>query len=282
MIPSYIGKVRDVYDLGNSFILCSSDRVSAFDVVFQETIPGKGIILNTISNYWFEYFKDISNHILETDHTKFPEPFNTDSFAHRSVYVKKAKRIDYECVVRGYISGSAFKEYKNNGTIAEVPFPQGMQESQKLFEPIFTPAVKNDTGHDENISEKEMLNRVGAELFHKLKNTSIEIYTKASKKLETKGLVLCDTKLEFGIYQDQVILIDELLTPDSSRYWSIDTYQVGSSPPSFDKQILRNYLETLNWDKAPPPPSLPSEIIEKMVEKYKDLENKVRICLLEK
>lgn len=282
MTPSYKGKVRDVYDLGDKLLLCSSDRVSAFDVVFSELIHQKGIILNTISNLWFQYFKEIPNHIVETESSRFPEPFQKKEFAHRSVLVHKCQRIDYECVVRGYISGSAYKEYKRYGTIAGKSYPAGMKESEKLPEPIFTPAVKNDTGHDENISEEEMEKRVGRELFQQLKSTSIQIYSEASKRLENNGLILCDTKFEFGFLNGKLVLIDELLTPDSSRYWSKETYSVGISPPSLDKQILRNYLETLDWDKNPPAPKLPEQIIEKMVEKYKELENKIKSCILEK
>jgi phosphoribosylaminoimidazole-succinocarboxamide synthase len=279
---SYKGKVRDVYDLGSTLILSSSDRISAFDVVFEELITGKGIILNQISNSWFHFFSEIKNHIIETDHQKFPEPFQSDEFKDRSVLVKKCKRIDYECVVRGYLSGSAFKEYTHSKTIANIPTNRNYLESEKLSEPIFTPAVKNDSGHDENISEVEMENRVGKELFQTLKNRSLEIYISASKKVESVGLILCDTKFEFGIWEDEVILIDELLTPDSSRYWDIETYSTGSSPPSFDKQVLRNYLETLTWDKNPPAPKLPPELIKKILQKYTQLQEKINLCLSQK
>jgi phosphoribosylaminoimidazole-succinocarboxamide synthase len=276
---SYKGKVRDVYDLGDKLFISSSDRISAFDVVFNELILGKGIILNSISNLWFEYFKEIPNHILETKLEKFPTKFQKEEFRDRSILVKKCKRVDYECVVRGYISGSAFKEYKEFKTIAKKNISVEYKESEKLIEPIFTPAIKNDIGHDENISEDELESRVGKEIFTKLKNYSIEIYTKAQDKLKNSGLVLCDTKFEFGFDSEKLILIDELLTPDSSRYWDLDFYQTGISPPSYDKQILRNYLETLDWNKNPPAPKLPNEIIEKILTKYKELQEKIKKCL---
>lgn len=279
---SYRGKVRDVYDLGSELLLSSSDRISAFDVVFEELITGKGIILNQISNSWFQYFSEIKNHIIETDFRKFPGPFRKDEFKDRSVLVKKCKRIDYECVVRGYLSGSAFKEFKESKTIANIPTNKNYLESEKLSEPIFTPAVKNDSGHDENISEVEMENRIGKEMFQALRENSLNIYTKAAKKVESVGLILCDTKFEFGIWEDEIILIDELLTPDSSRYWDIETYSTGSSPPSFDKQVLRNYLETLTWDKNPPAPKLPLELVKKILQKYTQLQEKINLCLSEK
>lgn len=276
---TYKGKVRDVYDLGDKLFISSSDRISAFDVVFDELISGKGVILNSISNLWFNYFKEIPNHILETEIANFPKEFQKEEFRDRSILVKKCKRVDFECVVRGYISGSAFKEYKEHGTIAKKKISEQYKESEKLPEPIFTPAVKNDTGHDENISEDELKSRVGSELFLKLKNYSLEIYTKAHDKLINQGLVICDTKFEFGFDNDKLILIDELLTPDSSRYWDLDSYKTGISPPSLDKQILRNYLETLTWDKNPPAPKLPSDIIEKVLHKYKELQERIKKCL---
>jgi phosphoribosylaminoimidazole-succinocarboxamide synthase len=259
--PSYIGKVRDVYDLGSELILVSTDRISAFDVVFNEIIFEKGILLNQVSLSWFNFFSEIPNHIIESDFNKFPEPFSTEPWLKgRSILVKKCKRIDYECVVRGYLSGSAYKEYSNTGQIAFESYPSGWKESCKLPQPIFTPARKNDSGHDENISEETMKEEIGSKLFNKLKEFSLEIYTKASKIVESEGLILCDTKFEFGLDEKgDVILIDELLTPDSSRYWDKNTYREGISPPSLDKQILRNYLETLTWDKEPPPPPLPNK-----------------------
>ncbi|MBM9578342.1 phosphoribosylaminoimidazolesuccinocarboxamide synthase [Leptospira sp. 201903070] len=281
--PSYRGKVRDIYDLGDKLILSSSDRISAFDVVFPQAVPDKGKVLNRISTSWFEYFKDIPNHILETDVKNFPFPFqNHPDLEGRSVLVKKCKRIDYECVVRGYISGSGWKEYKDAGTLAGMTLPKGLKESQKLPEPVFTPAVKNDEGHDENISEKEMENRIGKELFGILREKSISIFLRASEVVDRAGIILCDTKFEFGILDGQVILIDELLTPDSSRYWSAETYSVGISPPSLDKQILRNYLETTNWNKMPPAPDLPEKLISELREKYQKIEDLILSCTSQK
>ncbi|MBE7410948.1 MAG: phosphoribosylaminoimidazolesuccinocarboxamide synthase [Leptospiraceae bacterium] len=283
MKPSYIGKVRDVYDLGDSLILCSTDRVSAFDVVFNETIPEKGKILNSISNLWFSYFKNIKNHIVEKDWKNFPKEFSSDAyFENRSVLVRKCKRIDFECVVRGYLSGSGYKEYKETGKLAFREIEKGLLESSKLSEPVFTPAIKKDSGHDENISEKEMERLTGSKIFHFLKNTSIHIYTEAAKKLEKTSLILADTKFEFGILNEEIYLIDELLTPDSSRYWEKANYKTGVSPPSFDKQILRNYLEKSGWNKTPPPPSLPESLIITLQEKYKKLESILTECLSEK
>lgn len=278
-IPKYIGKVRDVYDLGDRLLLNSTDRISAFDSVFREPVPGKGVILNQISNLWFQFFSDIPNHILETDYKKFPEGFNNEGFRDRAVLVKKCQRIDFECVVRGYITGSAFKEYKATGQVAGVDYPKGLQDASSLSEPIFTPAIKNDTGHDENISEREMENRIGKELFTILKERSIAIFSRASKVLRKEGIILCDTKFEFGLLGSEVILIDEILTPDSSRFWEEKTYKVGISPPSMDKQILRNYLESTSWDKNPPPPALPDSIILDIQNKYKEIQEKIQRCL---
>jgi len=283
MKPDYIGKVRDVYDLGEYLLLCSTDRVSAFDVVFKEPVPEKGKILNSISNLWFGHFKNIKNHIAEKDWKKFPNEFSKDSyFDGRSVLVRKCKRIDFECVVRGYLSGSGYKEYKQTGKVAFKEIEPGLLESSKLSEPIFTPAIKKDSGHDENISEIEMENSTGSEIFNFLKNTSIQIYTEAAKKISSGGLILADTKFEFGFLNGEIVLIDELLTPDSSRYWELETYRTGISPPSFDKQILRNYLEKIGWDKNPPPPNLPENLINELSEKYKKLESILKTCLLEK
>ncbi len=282
--PSYVGKVRDVFDLGKELILVSTDRISAFDVVFKESIFEKGIILNQISLAWFQFFSEIPNHTIESDFNQFPEPYSSETWLKdRSILVKKCKRIDYECVVRGYLSGSAYKEYSKTGQIAFETYPLGWKESSKLPQPLFTPARKNDSGHDENISEATMMKEIGSNLFNKLKEISLEIYTKASKIVESEGLILCDTKFEFGLDENgEVILIDELLTPDSSRYWDKDTYREGIAPPSLDKQILRNYLETLTWDKEPPPPALPSSIQKEILEKYKILEKKILRCISQK
>ncbi len=275
--------MRDVFDLGDSLILVATDRISAFDVVFREEIPEKGKILNRISLLWFQYFSEISNPILEIDFRKFPPPYNEEGYLEgRSVLMRKCRRIDYECVVRGYLSGSAYLEYSQTGKIAGIPYSPGMQESAPFPEPIFTPARKNDKGHDENIAESTMEEEIGVDLFTDLKHKSISIYTKAHEILKRHGILLADTKLEFGTLEGKVYLIDELLTPDSSRFWKLETYKIGFSPPSMDKQILRNYLLNLGWDKNPPPPVLPPEICEEISTQYKELEKKVIECLLQK
>lgn len=281
--PTYKGKVRDVYDLGDSLLLVATDRISAFDVVFEEPVSDKGKILTRISTAWFHHFPEIANHLITDDVSLFPPPFqNNKSLEGRSVLVKKAKRIDFECVVRGYLTGSAWKEYKADGTIAHVPYPKGILESHKFETPIFTPARKNDSGHDENVSESTMEAEVGKELFLELKNLSLNLYNKAHALMAKQGILLCDTKFEFGLIDGKPILIDEILTPDSSRYWDGTTYELGKTPASFDKQILRNWLESTDWDKNPPPPALPESLILELRKKYLELEDKITLCLSQK
>ncbi|PJZ45410.1 phosphoribosylaminoimidazolesuccinocarboxamide synthase [Leptospira brenneri] len=281
--PNYKGKVRDVYDLGDSLLLVATDRISAFDVVFTEPVSDKGKILTRISTAWFRHFPEIKNHLITDDVSKFPAPFqNAESLRDRSVLVKKAKRIDFECVVRGYLTGSAWKEYKADGTIAHVPYPKGILESYKFETPIFTPARKNDSGHDENVSESTMEAEVGKEIFAELKKLSLHLYNKAHELMAKQGILLCDTKFEFGLVDGKPILIDEILTPDSSRYWDASTYELGKTPASFDKQILRNWLESTDWDKNPPPPALPESLILELRKKYLELEDKITLCLSQK
>jgi phosphoribosylaminoimidazole-succinocarboxamide synthase len=279
MQPIYRGKVRDIYQIGEYLFMVASDRISAFDCVFFETVPDKGKILTNISNHWFQYFKDIPNHIVETRFEKFPDNCRSPKFDGNSVLVKKCKRIDYECIVRGYISGSAWKEYSSKKTIAGIPYSSNLLESEKLIEPLFTPSIKNDKGHDINISEKEMQDDIGNESFQILKETSMKIFLEASAICQDLGIILCDTKFEFGVLDNQILLIDELLTPDSSRYWDISQYSIGSSPPSYDKQILRNYLEESGWNKEPPPPELPVNILKLLSKRYKEFEEKIVKCL---
>ncbi|MGE8720101.1 phosphoribosylaminoimidazolesuccinocarboxamide synthase [Leptospira terpstrae] len=281
--PSYKGKVRDVYDLGDSLLLVATDRISAFDVVFEEPVLDKGKILTRISTAWFRQFPNIENHLITDDFTQFPPPFQKeDSLQGRSVLVKKAKRIDFECVVRGYLTGSAWKEYKSEGTIAHVPYAKGLQESYRFETPIFTPARKNDSGHDENVSESTMEKEVGETLFSELKSLSLALYNKAHVLMAKQGILLCDTKFEFGLIDGKPILIDEILTPDSSRYWDASTYELGKTPASFDKQILRNWLESTDWDKNPPAPHLPESLILELRKKYLELEDKITLCLSQK
>jgi len=267
------GKVRNVYEVENGLILCASDRISAFDVVFPNGIPSKGKILTAISNKWFSLFSDIPNHIISTYVENFPESTKKykDILKDRSVYVKKCKRIDIECVVRGYIIGSGWKEYEKSNEVCGIKLPKGLKMAEKLPEPIFTPAIKNEKLHDENISFEKMKDIVGSELSEKLKDISINIYNRAYKKLFEKNIIIADTKFEFGLFNENITLIDELFTPDSSRFWPLESYKAGESPISYDKQYLRNYLETTTWDKTPPAPPLPENIIEKTREKYLEI-----------
>src|SRR3972149_3592091 len=274
------GKVRDVYDLGDKLLIVATDRISAFDVVLPHGIPGKGKILNSMSVFWFEYVSDIiPNHLITAEIDLYPE--NLQKYRAilegRSMLVKKAKRIDIECVVRGYISGSLWKEYvltrkDSKGNTVEVKgikFPASLIESAKLPQPIFTPATKASSGHDENISFEQMSDLVGEQLALLLKEKSLAIYKKAYDYAYQKKIIIADTKFEFGILNDQLILIDEIFSPDSSRFWSATDYHPGEPQDSFDKQYIRDYLESIDWDKTPPGPSLPAEVIKKTLEKYK-------------
>ena len=265
------GKVREVYDLGDQYLFIASDRISAFDVVMPDGIPNKGQVLNMISKFWFDRTSDlVKNHMISTNINDFPDeltPFK-DILKGRSMLVKKAELLPVECIVRGYLIGSGWKEYKQSQTIGGMPLRAGYEMAGKLDEPIFTPSTKADEGHDENISIDEMNEIVGLELGMKLEQISIELYKTAADFALTKGIIIADTKFEFGMINNELILIDEVLTPDSSRFWPEDTYQPGSSPMSFDKQFVRDYLETLDWDKTPPGPNLPSEILLKSRDKY--------------
>ena len=271
-IPLFIkGKARDVYDLGSHLLIVATDRISAFDVVLPTPIPDKGKILNLLSVFWFDWTKEIvDNHLISTNVGDFPEVLQgyKSTLDKRAVIVKKAKRIPIECVVRGYLSGSGWKEYKECGVLCGIKLPSGLKESEKLSEPIFTPATKADKGHDENISHHRAKDLIGDSLFEKIKEKSIEIYNKARDFAEDRGIIIADTKFEFGEINGEIILIDEILTPDSSRFWQKDKYSIGNSPPSFDKQFVRDYLESIKWDKKPPAPELPDDIVEKTREKY--------------
>ena len=268
------GKVRDIYDIGSHILLIATDRISAFDVVLPSGIPGKGKVLTQISLYWFHQMESvITNHIEAVDVKDFPELLQ--KYAHvlegRSMLVKKARPLPVECVVRGYLSGSGWKSYQKDSTICGIRLPKGLVESSRLEEPVFTPSTKEEEGHDINISFAELVNIVGKELAEKLRDTSLSIYKKASNIAEKRGIIIADTKFEFGLYEDRLILIDELLTPDSSRFWSITDYKPGKSQDSYDKQIVRDYLLTLDWDKTYPGPALPDEIIEKASRRYQEI-----------
>jgi phosphoribosylaminoimidazole-succinocarboxamide synthase len=270
------GKVRDVYDLGDSLLLVATDRVSAFDVVMDEPIPGKGRILTQVANFWFEATKDIlPNHLISTNVGDFPAELReyANQLEGRSVLAKKAKVVPIECIVRGYLAGSGLKEYQKQGTVCGIPLPDGLGMAHKLPEPIFTPSTKAEEGHDENITFEQMAKIVGAGLAERLKELSLAIYGRGSQLTAERNIILADTKFEFGQLEDgSLMLIDEVLTPDSSRYWPMERYEPGKNPPSLDKQYLRDYLETLkDWDKQPPPPPLPLEIIENIRALYVDL-----------
>ncbi len=271
-VPSRSGKVREIFDAGDKLLFVASDRISAFDCVMPNGIPQKGEVLNKISKFWFERTGDIvKNHMISVDVADFPAPFNeyADQLQGRSMLVKKTEVVLVECIVRGYLIGSGWKEYQKSGTIGGMPLRPGYRQADKLDEPIFTPSTKAEQGlHDENISFDQMKEIVGEEKAEKLKEISLRLYKEAADYALTKGIIIADTKFEFGELDGEMILIDEVLTPDSSRFWPADTYQVGCSPMSYDKQFVRDYLETLDWDKTPPAPALPDEILEKSQAKY--------------
>jgi len=268
--PCRRGKVRDVYDLGDRLVIVATDRISAFDWVLPSAIPDKGQILTSMTLFWFNFLK-VPNHLLSTDVDQMGPPFaaQKEVLAGRSMLVRKAEVVPIECVVRGYLAGSGWKEYRQHGTVCGLKLPAGLQESQQLPEPIFTPATKAETGHDENISFEKMVAVTGAALADELRRRSVDVYQRASVHARKRGVILADTKFEWGkLPSGEIILIDEVLTPDSSRFWPMEGYQPGSSPPSYDKQFVRDWLETSGWDKNSPPPQLPLEIIDKTRAKY--------------
>jgi len=263
------GKVRDVYDLGEAFLFVATDRISAFDVVLSPGIPDKGRILNQISNFWFEHFKDVENHLLETRFERFPAEVRAHpELRGRSVIVRKCSVIPIECVARGYLVGSGLKEYQQSGTVCGIRLEPGLKTASKLREPIFTPATKEETGHDLNISFERMSEIVGSDLATQLRDLTLQIYRRAADYASSRGIIIADTKFEFGLYEGRVLWIDEALTPDSSRFWPADQYTVGKNPPSFDKQFVRDWLESTGWNKTPPAPELPPDVVAKTREKY--------------
>jgi phosphoribosylaminoimidazole-succinocarboxamide synthase len=273
------GKVRDIYKVDDYLLIVTTDRISAFDVIMPNPIPGKGEILTRMSVFWFGRMKDIvENHLVSTDPLDFPQecrPYEKE-LKGRSMLVKKAKPLPVECVVRGYISGSGWKDYVRSKTISGIKLPGGLRESSKLSEPLFTPSTKAPKGkHDMAITRKEMEDIIGSERTERIIEISIAVYDRASNIAEGAGIIIADTKMEFGIIEDRLILIDELLTPDSSRFWPKETYEEGKPPKSFDKQFLRDYLISLNWNQKPPAPVLPKEIIEKTKEKYEEVLNRL-------
>jgi phosphoribosylaminoimidazole-succinocarboxamide synthase len=271
-VPCRRGKVRDVYDLGDRLVIVATDRLSAFDWVLPTPIPGKGRLLTQLTLFWLR-FLDVPNHLLSTDLADMGEPFaaRADMLAGRTMLVRKAKVVSFECVVRGYLAGSGWNEYRQAEAVCGVPLPPGLRESEKLPEPIFTPATKAESGHDQNVSFEVMARQVGEALANDLRERSRAVYRRAAEHAASRGLILADTKFEWGQLPDgTVLLIDEVLTPDSSRFWPADQYRAGSRPPSFDKQYVRDWLEASGWDKQSPPPPLPPEVVARTAAKYQE------------
>jgi phosphoribosylaminoimidazole-succinocarboxamide synthase len=264
------GKVREVFDLGDTLLFVVTDRISAFDVILPDPIPHKGAVLNQISTFWFRRFDTIQNHLVTANFKEFPkelQPFR-EQLAGRSMLVMKTNPLPVECVVRGYLAGSGWKEYQESQCVCGIKLPSGLKLASQLPEPIFTPATKAEEGHDENIDMKRCAQILGDEIANRVKTLSLEIYSRGRDHAAQKGIIVADTKFEFGTTDGALFLIDECLTPDSSRFWPMDEYAVGNSPPSFDKQFVRDYLETLDWDKTPPAPGLPKDVIQKTSAKY--------------
>jgi len=268
------GKVRDVYDVDDKLLFVATDRLSAFDYVLPDPIPDKGKVLNQISMFWFERFRDlVDNHVVATDVDSFPEDLRAHAgqLAGRSMLVKKLKMLPVECVARGYLAGSGWKEYRDSGTVCGIRLPAGLEESSRLPEPIFTPATKAETGHDENIPFSEAERIVGAELAAKLREKTLALYEAGNDYARGRGIIIADTKFEFGLDGERLVLADEVLTPDSSRFWPADKYAAGRSQPSFDKQYVRDHLEAIGWNKQPPVPALPEEIVRGTRERYLEI-----------
>ncbi|HEX2090645.1 MAG TPA: phosphoribosylaminoimidazolesuccinocarboxamide synthase [Actinomycetota bacterium] len=266
------GKVRDIFEAGRDLLMVATDRISAFDVVLPQDIPGKGQVLTGLSLYWFEQTKELTeNHLITADIGAFPEPFSgRPDLAGRAMLVKRADVVPIECVARGYLSGSGWKEYSKAGTVCGIQLPAGLTESERLPEPIFTPATKEATGHDINITVDEMADRVGRGLSERLRELTLNLYEFAAADLEERGIILADTKFEFGFADGELILIDEVLTPDSSRFWPADQYRPGGAQPSFDKQYVRDWLDTTGWNHEPPPPDLPRDVVEQTAARYRE------------
>jgi len=271
LTPSVRGKVRDVYDLGEKLLIVATDRLSAFDVILPTPIPDKGRVLTQLSLFWFDLLKDvIPNHVLSA--TEFPAPFDNfkEELAGRSMVVRKTKPLPVECVVRGYVSGSGWKDYRVTGRICGIALPRGLSESDRLPEPIFTPATKAESGHDENISFEQAASLISKELAERVRAVSMELYRRAAAYAEPRGIIVADTKFEFGLLNGDLMWIDEALTPDSSRFWPAAHYSPGGPQPSFDKQFVRDYLERMQWPKTPPGPELPPEVVSATRDKYRE------------
>ena len=263
------GKVRDVYDLDDHYLVVATDRISAFDVVLSPGIPDKCRVHTPISNFWFSKFNDVENHLIEPKFSRFPAEVRAhEELRGRSVIVKRCDVIPIECVARGYLVGSGLKEYKETGKVCGITLEKGLTTASKLSKPIFTPATKEETGHDENISFDRMAKQIGGDLAEQLRDLTLKLYSRAAEFALTRGIIIADTKFEFGLFEGRVIWIDEALTPDSSRFWPADQYTTGKNPPSYDKQFVRDWLETTGWNKTPPSPELPSEVVMRTREKY--------------
>jgi phosphoribosylaminoimidazole-succinocarboxamide synthase len=265
------GKVRDIYDLGEHFLIVATDRLSAFDVVLPTPIPNKGAVLTQMSAFWFNHFKnDVANHVVSTNVEEYPASLRAfhDQLKGRSMLVKKAKVFPVECVARGFLTGSGLKDYNKTGKVCGIPLPPGLHDSDRLPEPIFTPATKAETGHDENISEEEAGRIIGADNIRELKRLTLTLYSRGVEYALKHGIIICDTKFEFGVIDGKISIVDEMLTPDSSRFWPADQYSPGKPQPSFDKQYVRDYLERIGWNKQPPGPELPAEIVSATSDKY--------------
>lgn len=264
------GKVRDIYDVGKNLVLVTTDRLSAFDVVMPDSIPYKGAVLNRMSAFWFKITNHIiPNHMISISNQDMPEMFQTNEFAGRSMLVKKLRMLPVECIVRGYITGSGWDSYQKNGSVCGINLPDGLQESQQLNQPIYTPTTKATTGHDQHISFEQTVKLIGEDLAKNIRDKSIEIYSFCAEYAKTKGIIIADTKFEFGVDDNgNLFLADEVLTPDSSRFWSVEEYQVGKPQKSYDKQFIRNYANNIGWNKQPPAPMLPKSVIRQTSNKY--------------
>jgi phosphoribosylaminoimidazole-succinocarboxamide synthase len=267
------GKVRDIYKVGDKLLIVATDRISAFDYILASGIPDKGRILTQLSVFWFEFLRDLTpTHFISAQVDEYPDPLAKyrDQLEGRSMLVERGRMLDVECVARGYLSGSGWKDYKRAGSICGIPLPPALKESDRLPEPIFTPATKAQSGHDENISLEAVESMVGTDLAERLRDLTLEIYSKAASYAESRGILLADTKFEFGFVGDTLVLADEVLTPDSSRFWPLETYQPGGPQPSYDKQYVRDYLESIHWNKQPPAPALPPEVAQNTSKKYRE------------
>ncbi len=269
------GKVRDVYDLGDRLLIVATDRVSAFDVVLSPGIPDKGKVLNQLSNFWFAQFPSVENHLVETDAAKFPEGASGGDLPGRAVVARKCDVIPFECVARGYLAGSGWKDYVREGAICGVRLPPGLKEASRLPEPIFTPATKAESGHDENVPFSRLAASLGAERARELESRTLALYRDVARRCEEKGILLADSKIEFGVLDGRLVWIDEAFTPDSSRFWPAESYRPGSSPPSLDKQFIRDWLERTGWDKTPPAPPLPEDVVRGTRERYLEAFRKI-------